>query len=74
MVVLVVTCKNEDLITNEGDRLATRLYVDFSDAHGQITSGGSDILKRLSLRSHARLLQDNHVVAIQIRKTETERR
>ena len=34
---VLVTCKNEeDPIKNEGARLATRLYVDFSDAQGQI--------------------------------------
>ena len=37
MVVLVVTCKNEDLITSEGARLTKRLNVDFSDTQGQIT-------------------------------------
>ena len=32
------TCKNEeDLITNEGARVLTRLYDIFSDAHGQLT-------------------------------------
>ena len=34
---VLVTCKNEgDSIENEGARVATRLYVDFSDAQGQI--------------------------------------
>ena len=42
-IVVFVTCKNEeDPIINEGTEVATRLYVDFSDAQGQITvvSGG----------------------------------
>ena len=34
----LVTCKNEeDLIKNEGDREFTTLYINFSDAQGQIT-------------------------------------
>ena len=37
MAVLLI-CKNEkDLIKNEGARVLTRLYVDFSDAQGQLT-------------------------------------
>ena len=35
-MVVLVTCKNEDQIKNEGARVATTLYVDFSDAQGQI--------------------------------------
>ena len=35
-MVVLVTCKNEDPIKNEGARAATRLYVNFSDAQGQI--------------------------------------
>ena len=36
-MVVLVTCKNEeDLIKNKGARMATRLYVDFSEAQGQI--------------------------------------
>ena len=39
MVVLI--CKNEeDPIKNEGARMATRLYVDFSDAQAQLTVSG----------------------------------
>ena len=35
----LVVCKNEeDLIKNEGARVVTTLFVDFSDAQGQITS------------------------------------
>ena len=37
-IVVLVTCKNEeDQIKNEGTRVATRLYVDFSDVHVQMT-------------------------------------
>ena len=36
-MVVLVTCKNEeDPIKNEGTRVATRLFVHFSDAQGQI--------------------------------------
>ena len=35
---VIVTCKNEeDPIKNEGARVFTTLYIDFSDAQGQIT-------------------------------------
>ena len=37
-MVVLVTCKNEeDPIKNEGDRVLTTLYINFSDAQGQIT-------------------------------------
>ena len=36
-MVVLVTCKNEDLIKNEGARVFTTLYINFSDAQGQIT-------------------------------------
>ena len=36
-MVVLVTCKNEDLIKNEGARVFTTLYINFSDAKGQIT-------------------------------------
>ena len=37
-MVILVTCKNEeDPIKNEGTRVVTRLYVDFSDTQGQLT-------------------------------------
>ena len=37
-MVVLLTCKNkEDPIKNEGARVFTTLYIDFSDAHGQIT-------------------------------------
>ena len=39
-VRVLVTCKNEDPIKNEGARVFTTLYSNFSDAQGQITLGG----------------------------------
>ena len=37
-MVVLVTCKNEeDLINNEGARVLTTLYINFSEAQGQIT-------------------------------------
>ena len=37
-MVVLVTCKNEeDLIKTEGARVFTTLYINFSDAQGQIT-------------------------------------
>ena len=37
-MVVFVTCKNdEDLIKNEGARVFTTLYIDFSDPQGQST-------------------------------------
>ena len=37
LVVVLITCKNEeDPIKNEGASVATKLYVDFSDAQEQI--------------------------------------
>ena len=32
-----VACKNEDPIKNEGSRVVTTLFIDFSDAQGQLT-------------------------------------
>ena len=38
MIVVLLTCKNkEDPIKDEGARVFTSLYIDFSDAQGQIT-------------------------------------
>ena len=35
---VLITCKyEEDLIKNEGARVVTTLYINFSDAQGQIT-------------------------------------
>ena len=37
-MVVLLTCKNkEDPIKNEGARVFTTLYIDFSDTQGQIT-------------------------------------
>ena len=37
-MAVLLTCKNEeDLIKNEGARVFTTLYIDFSDAQGQLT-------------------------------------
>ena len=37
-MVVLVTCKNEDdPIKNIGARVVTTLFIDFSDAHGQLT-------------------------------------
>ena len=37
-MVVLPTCKNkEDPIKNEGARVSTTLYINFSDAQGQIT-------------------------------------
>ena len=37
-MVVLLTCKNEeDLIKNRGARVFTTLYINFSDAKGQIT-------------------------------------
>ena len=36
-MVVLHTCKNEDLIKNERARVLTRLYAVFSDAQGQLT-------------------------------------
>ena len=37
-MVFLLTCKNEDdLIRNEGARVLTRLYINFSDSQGQLT-------------------------------------
>ena len=37
-MVVLVTCKNkEDMIKNEGTRMFTKLYINFSDDRGHIT-------------------------------------
>ena len=37
-IAVLVTCKNEyDLIKNEGARVLTTLYINFSNAQGQLT-------------------------------------
>ena len=45
-MVVLFTCKNEeDPIKNAGARMVTRLFIDFSDAQGQLTP----ILPKFSL-------------------------
>ena len=36
-MVVLATCKNKEPIKNEGARVVTTLFVDFSDAQGQLT-------------------------------------
>ena len=37
-MVVLLTCKNrEDQVKNDGARVFTKLYIDFSDVQGQIT-------------------------------------
>ena len=44
IMVVLLTCKNkEDPIKNEGARVFTTLYIDFSDTQGQITRVGGGI-------------------------------
>ena len=57
-MVVLITCKNEeDPIKNEGAGVFTTLYINFSDAHGQITlesvvvSGQNSNLFKLSCMS-----------------------
>ena len=37
MVVPVICKIEDDQIQNNGTRVVTRLFIDFSDAHGQLT-------------------------------------
>ena len=37
-MVVLFTCKYEGPIKNEGARVLTRLYIDFSEAQGQVTT------------------------------------
>ena len=47
---VLVTCKyEEDPIKNEGARVDTTLYSNFSDAHGQITGVGVCIWPKFEL-------------------------
>ena len=44
---LLVACKNEeDPIKNEGARVVTTLFIDFSDAQGQLTPISDGILPK----------------------------
>ena len=36
-MLVLLTCKNEDPIKNEGAGVCTRLYFNFSDTQGQLT-------------------------------------
>ena len=37
-IIVLITCKNEEVpIKNEGARVLTTLYIDFSDTQGQLT-------------------------------------
>ena len=47
---ILVTCKyEEDLIKNRGARVFTTLYINFSDAQGQITRVGGGIWPKFQL-------------------------
>ena len=48
-MVVLVTCKNEeDPIKNEGARVFTTLYINFSEAQGQITPESMVVSGRIS--------------------------
>ena len=36
-ICVLVACKREDPIQNEGDRVVTTFFIDFSDTQGQLT-------------------------------------
>ena len=47
---VLITCKHEvDPIKNEGDRVVTTLYINISDAQGQITNVGGGIWPKFEL-------------------------
>ena len=48
-MVVLHTCKNEDLIKNERARVLTRLYAVFSDAQGQLTPKSAAELPKFEL-------------------------
>ena len=48
-MVVLVTCKKEDLIKNEGARVFTIFYINFSDTQGQITGVGGGIWPKFEL-------------------------
>ena len=67
-MVVLLTCKNkEDPIKNEGARVFTTIYIDFSDAKGQITlesvvvsgrnSNSSKLLCMSSLPARMRMIE-----------------
>ena len=49
-MVFLVTCKNEeDLIETVGAKVFTTLYINFSDAQGQVTGVGGGIWSKCEL-------------------------
>ena len=49
---LLVACKNEeDPIKNEGARVVTTLFINFSDAQGQLTSKSVMVLDEIQAHS-----------------------
>ena len=47
-MIALITCKNEDdSIINEGSRAFTTVYINFSDAQGQITPGSVVVSGRI---------------------------
>ena len=48
-MLVQITCKNEKPIKNEGDRELSSLYVDFSNAQGQLTPVSGGILSKFKL-------------------------
>ena len=50
-MVVLVTCKNEeDPINNEGARVVTTLFIDFSDAQGQLTP--KSVMESCQIQTH----------------------
>ena len=49
MVVLVTCTNEEDPIKNEGTKVFTTLYINFSDAQGQVTGVGGGIWPNFEL-------------------------
>ena len=55
-MVVLVTCKNEeDPIKNEGARVVTRLFIDISDAQGQLTP--KSVMESCQNSNSSKLLQ-----------------
>ena len=48
-MVVLLTCKNEDPIKDREARVFTTLYINFSDAQGQITRVGGGIWPKFEL-------------------------
>ena len=58
-MVDLLTCKNEeDPIKNEGARVVTRLFIDFSNAQGQLTLNLATIQTHPSFYGRASNLQE----------------